>query len=899
MRGDHTILAFNRGMISRLGMARVDLKRYPMSAQVQTNYMPRVLGAAMLRPGLGHNFATRSNSQARLVPFVFSSSDVAMLEMTNLMMRVAVGDAIVTRPAVTAAIVNGTFSGSLASWTDADEAGATSVWVTGNYMGLTGTGTNAAIRRQAVTVNEAGTVHALRITVARGPVTIRVGTAAGLSDYFEVSMNTGTYSLAFTPTGNISIDLLTRSTYQCLVTSIAVESAGALELPTPWPTASLRSIRTDQSGDVIYVACDGYQQRRIERLGTTSWGVALYQPTDGPYMAENTGPITITAGALTGNTTLTASASLFRSTHVGALFTLSSVGQLVSTSFTGVSSGSSIRITGVGDTRAFSLSLSGLSGTGNTVVLDRSYDNTSWTAVPSKSWTADTAEGYTDGLDNAEVYYRLRCTVYAAGTTIGSLQTSIGSIRGVGLVTGFTSATVVSVAVLETFGTATATDTWREGRWSDYRGWPSAVALYEGRLWWAGKDRWFGSVSDDFGNFDPDYEGDAGPIVRSIGSGPVDVINWLLPLQRLMAGTDGSVIAGRSTSFDEPLTPSNFNPKTVVTQGCADVAAVKVDDTAMYVQRGGYRLMGMSPSLEQNSNYATDDLSIMVPEIGKPGIVSIDVQRQPDTRVHCVRSDGKVAVMVYDKVEDVKCWVLVETDGEVEDVAVLPGDDGEDDVYYVVKRTINASTVRYVEKWAREDEAIGATMNKQADSFITYSQAASATIGGLTHLVGESVTVWDDGICLADADGNIATFVVNGSGQITVTNGGVAYLATAGCVGLTYEARFQGTKLAFVTQPGLSGLADRKRVHSLALVLADTHPKGIQYGRDFTTMDDLPMQEAYTDVDPDAVWENYNYEAFSLPGEWGVDERLCLKSQAPRPCTLLAAIAGMNSNATG
>ncbi|WP_196300918.1 hypothetical protein, partial [Streptococcus pneumoniae] len=67
-------------------------------------------------------------------------------------MRVWVDDALVTRPSVSTAVANGDFTTNLTSWTDNDEAGATSQWVSPGYMELVGTGTNAAIRDQQVTV---------------------------------------------------------------------------------------------------------------------------------------------------------------------------------------------------------------------------------------------------------------------------------------------------------------------------------------------------------------------------------------------------------------------------------------------------------------------------------------------------------------------------------------------------------------------------------------------------------------------------------------------------------------------------------------------------------------------------------------------------------------------------
>lgn len=480
---------------------------------------------------------------------------------------------------------------------------------------------------------------------------------------------------------------------------------------------------------------------------------------------------------------------------------------------------------------------------------------------------------------------------YVSGSAVTYISFPTGSIVGVVRITAVSGPTSASGYVVQTLGNNIATSSWREGAWSDYRGWPSAVCFSEGRLWWAGKDKYYGSVTDEFANFDPDREGDSGPILRSIGAGPVDVINWLLPMQRLMAGTDGSVIAGRSSSFDEILTPTNFNPKVTFTQGCARLPAIKIDGSGLFVQRGGSRLLSMAYSINDN-DYAAEDLSALVPEICKPGIVSFAAQRQPDTRVHPVRSDGKAALMVYDKLEDVRCWIVIETDGFIEDVVVLP-DNEEDAVYYVVRRVIGGVDKRYLERWALEDEAVGGTVNKIADSFITYSGAPTATITGLDHLEGREVIVWADGRDLSPGSGADQT-------KYTVTGGAIALneAVSEAVVGLGYEARFRSTKLAYLAEPGASGLSTRKRTHSLAVVTADMHAKGLEYGKDFDTMDEMPAMEAYEFVDPDSIWDEYNYEAFSFPGEWEVDDRLCLRATAPRPCTLLAAVVGMNANPT-
>src|SRR5581483_8537472 len=146
------LLAFKRCQLSPLALARVDVKHVGLSAATQTNWMPRTLGSMMLRPGTGYIATTLNGAQAIYLPFIFNNSDTALLEITNNAMRVLVDETPLTRVQVGTNITNASFSGDLSGWTNADQSGAASVWVSGNYMGLTGTLSNAAIRKQTVTV---------------------------------------------------------------------------------------------------------------------------------------------------------------------------------------------------------------------------------------------------------------------------------------------------------------------------------------------------------------------------------------------------------------------------------------------------------------------------------------------------------------------------------------------------------------------------------------------------------------------------------------------------------------------------------------------------------------------------------------------------------------------------
>src|ERR1700722_19266859 len=106
-REQSATLAFNRGVLSALGLARVDLTRYRMAAAIMVNWMARVLGSMMLRPGLAFLGPTAGNAQAKTLPFVFAANDTARIEITQNNIQVWVNDALVTRVAVTAAVTNG------------------------------------------------------------------------------------------------------------------------------------------------------------------------------------------------------------------------------------------------------------------------------------------------------------------------------------------------------------------------------------------------------------------------------------------------------------------------------------------------------------------------------------------------------------------------------------------------------------------------------------------------------------------------------------------------------------------------------------------------------------------------------------------------------------------------
>jgi hypothetical protein len=107
-RGKTELKAFNRGLVSRLGLARTDLERTGISAETMTNWMPRNLGSMMLRPGTQYIGNTASNAQSRYIPFIYSSSDTALVEFAvSGALRFWASDALVSTNTVSTAIIQG------------------------------------------------------------------------------------------------------------------------------------------------------------------------------------------------------------------------------------------------------------------------------------------------------------------------------------------------------------------------------------------------------------------------------------------------------------------------------------------------------------------------------------------------------------------------------------------------------------------------------------------------------------------------------------------------------------------------------------------------------------------------------------------------------------------------
>jgi len=929
-RQNQILAALNRGEVSLLAMARSDIEHLRLSAQSQINYLPRVLGPMMLRPGTQYVGGIYNNAPTKIIPFVAAFADTALIELTANLMRIWIDDALVTRAAVATTIP------AFGSWSITTTGTATSSTSGGlSFSGMNNGATANASVAMSVAPGDLNTEHALRIVVANGPINFAIGTTAGLDDVFPVAkLDTGTYSLAFTPgattvypqfsatisvqNANTNAQSLPTWAQQVKVTSIAIEAAGVFTLPAPWgadaigsPSVTPSLIRSTQSGDFVYVACTGYPQYQINRYTPTSWSIVKYRPIKGPMTcAPSNASLTLQPSALYGNVTLTASGGLFTVDDVGTLFRLFHTGQYINetVSFDGTFT-DALRVSGV----SYVSTVDGSGNVKNTATADRNFTFTisgTWTGTISvqrsftsattgfstyKTYTSNQSDTITDGLNNEIVWYQIGFEPgnYVSGSAVIVINYGGGGNYGVCHITSITSATVANAEVLVPFWGTDKTHDWLQSEWSAGQGYPTATTLHQGRLWWSGADKFWGSISDDYTNFDYDATGDAAPLDTAVGQGPIANINWMVSIDHMLAGADTSILAAMSDAIESPLTPSNFILRRSVTNGAYGLQAVAVDQRVVYLDQSGRRLYDLVYDI-RIYNYKPSDLTRLNPDIGLPGFVDMAVQRQPDTRINMIRTDGIMASLIYDIDDDVIAWWRMQTDGVIEGIAILPGF-REDQVYFVINRVIQGQHVRYLEKWARVDECQGAAISKCVDANLVYQGAPATILSGFNHLIGKTVAIWGDGG--AGHFGDLGTAVVQSNGTVTIPNGVAVIAAVAG---LPYQAEFISAKLAYAAQMG-SAINQVKRLDHCGLVLTNTWWKGVRYGTwtpndpdnqpngIFTPngkLDDLPEVEYGALVADGTVWAQYDSKQFEIGSDHDTDPRLYLQSASPNPATI-------------
>lgn len=706
------------------------------------------------------------------------------------------------------------------------------------------------------------------------------------------------------------------------------------ELVSPYDVADIWGLRYVQDADIMYLFHPDYPPYQLSRTGDAAWTIEAVVFEDGPYLDENTvdetgtdqlctdGDMELNTGWTSVGTPSTQERSSDRAYH-GAYsrkFVVDAVGE-------GIQSGVFTTTTN----KLYRLRFRIWTAAGNIAFTVRKGDNSgdlftdTISSVPASEWTEytryykETAGGAgayckfvnatgTSGtfyIDDVEIY-EISTTLITPSAVSGSItltatasifeSTHIGAFwrmrwgEGDDAETGYVeisavaSGTSATATVKEVLPDTTPTPWWREGAWSDKRGFPAVGTFYEQRLCAActahQPQTIWGSKPTEYTDFAPGVE-DTDAFTHTIKSDQVQYIRWLTGLSQLMVGTSSGEwqIGGSSTS--EPLTPSNVRILPQSRYGSADLHPINMGFAVLFLQRNGdptnygKTLKELTYRLEYDS-YIGSNLSKFTDHISIDGIADLAFMASPFPIVWGIRNNdgvGEILGLTYEKDEDVIGWHQHPTDGSVESICVIAGEN-QDELWAIVKRTINGSDYRFVE--VMEDFDWG---SDQEDAFFvdcgsTYDGAATDTISGLDYLEGETVKILADGA--VHPDKTVVSGIITLDWNASVVQVGIPYVSDLEPLDL------EGGAMEGAPQGKL------KRVHSLGIRFYRT--LGGYYGPDDDNLEEIVFRDTTYDVgEAIPLYTGLIEPAFS--GGWEAECRVFIRQTDPLPMTVLNLIA--------
>ena len=296
----------------------------------------------------------------------------------------------------------------------------------------------------------------------------------------------------------------------------------------------------------------------------------------------------------------------------------------------------------------------------------------------------------------------------------GFLATDVGrQIRfrdGYGIITARTNTTVVTVEILIDMGSSSSSTDWSLGSFSTTTGFPSCVSFFEQRLVFAASinnpQTVYFSKSGDYENMDANIGGtvaDDDAIIYTIASNQVNAIRFLTSARTLIIGTAGGEFVVSGGGDNNAVTPTNIMIKKQSNHGAANVDAISVGNATLFLQRAKRKIRELAYNFDVDG-YIAPDLTILAEHITEGNVVEMAYQEEPLAIIWCVRGDGQLIALTYQREQEVVAWHRHIIGGSFgtgnavcESVAVIPTDDSEYELYMIVKRTINGATTRYVE----------------------------------------------------------------------------------------------------------------------------------------------------------------------------------------------------------
>jgi hypothetical protein len=468
----------------------------------------------------------------------------------------------------------------------------------------------------------------------------------------------------------------------------------------------------------------------------------------------------------------------------------------------------------------------------------------------------------------------------------GFLSTDVGRLvhikDGHVKITGYTSSTSVTGTVQSVISSGSATDDFAMGSFSDTTGHPRCVTFFEQRLVFAGTTNQpqtlFFSVSGDYENMDDNYHGattDSSAMIYTIASNQVNAIQAIKATRTLIVMTTGGEFTVTSGGTTAPITPTNLNIRKQSNYGSAGIDAISIGNSTLFVQRAKRKIRELAYNFDTDG-YIAPDLTILSENITFSGVIQMDYQQEPFSIVWCVRIDGKLTGMTYNRLQDVVAWHEHDfggTDAKCKSVAVIDVDTDEDQVWVIVERTINGATKKYVEYLTPYNFNSDLEEIHFVDSGLTYSGASTSTLSGLDHLEGETVKIIINGATHPDR--------VVSAGSISLD-----IATTDAVVGLGYSSLLQTMRID--EGSGITDQTKTKRIYDVTVRFFET--VGAKVGPNEDNLDIIPFRDSSAAMTaPVPLFTGDKSTEF--PSDYGTDGFVVVKQDQPLPMTILAIYA--------
>lgn len=708
---------------------------------------------------------------------------------------------------------------------------------------------------------------------------------------------------------------------------------GTVEVTTPYSRAEVEELHFVQSADVLFVVHPDYAPRKIERASNTSWSISTLEIESGPFLPVNTTSTTLTPSdygsltpKMTSNTAPSGTAASDTSSSNAYLVfdkrsatdheTAQTSGWISYTPATPkIANRYSIRISTLVNQHLnapTSWSIEGYDGS-SWVTLDAKESETGWSdgEIRYYSFFNETAyEAYRFSYRAVNGGAQLRIaeldfnsvgetlTLTASNTTgindgNGFQTTDVGRLIQLRFgdarpreyrITARSSATVVTVENENSHSIPElrATQNWSLGSFSDESGWPGAIGFFKERLCFANTAAqpttvWM-SQSGDFSNFaisTPLVSSDA--VSLDILSDQVNAVKWLAEDAELVVGTSASVRRIGKANSGDPFGPDNVQQSRATTFGSNAVQPVNIGSTVLYWGRFGTDLRELVYNFDVNG-YVSQSLSELSNHLLADGITWASYQQYPVSVIWQTTSLGALRGFTYEREQQVYGFHQHDLSGEIESVASI-ATDTYDEVWLAVKRTINGSTVRYIEVLQKPFDGDAQEDAWHVDSGLRYEGSAANTVSGLSHLEGETVAIHADGAYY---------------GTATVTSGEVSLLdgetAEKILVGLPFTSRAKLLRPPVNAQDGAS-MGRKMRVDKVFIDVLETGSLKAGSDRGSTTSG-KQLDQLIRIRDSDGVDLPVPLRTEVIQGEidmrWDEDGQLVLECDDTQPCTILS-----------